>query len=186
MAATSSDRVIALDQVADPSLYRLVENGPYATMTPTEGNEARLAEALLAPHAHMQCWRKQDIPVRFHYGTNPRILPFLCLAESGWVINPDAPGERFAGGSHGYDNAAPDMAATFIAAGPNIRHASVAPGFSNVEVYPLVARLIGVTPHASDATGATLADGVAAIGVEMGFLKSEVPLFIVEQRNRPA
>ncbi len=161
MAATSSDRVIALDSVADPALYRLVENGPYATMEPTEGNDAALAKALLAPHAHMQCWRKQHIPVRFHYGTNPRIPPFLCLAESGWLINPSAPKEKFSSGNHGYDNATPDMTATFIAAGPNIRQAAVAAGFSNVEVYPLVARLIGVTPHPSDASG-TIADVLVA------------------------
>ncbi len=154
MAATSSERVVALDRVADPALYRIVESGPYATFEPTEGNDAKLAAALLGPHAHMQCWRRQDIPARFHYGTNPRIPPFLCLAETGWLIAPSAPTQAFAGGNHGYDNAAPDMAATFIAAGPNIRHAAVAAGFSNVEVYPLVARLIGVTPHASDASGA--------------------------------
>lgn len=154
MATTSSERVVALDRVVDPALYRLVENGPYATMVPTEGNDARLAKALLAPHDHMQCWRKQDIPVRFHYGSNARIPPFLCLAETGWLINPSAPKQMFSSGNHGYDNAAPDMASTFIAAGPNIRRAAVAAGFSNVEVYPLVARLIGVTPHASDATGA--------------------------------
>ena len=59
----------------------------------------------------------------------------------------------FSSGNHGYDNAAPDMASTFIAAGPKIRRAAVTAGFSNVEVYPLVARLIGVTPHASDASG---------------------------------
>jgi predicted AlkP superfamily pyrophosphatase or phosphodiesterase len=161
MAATSSERVVALDQVADPALYRVVESGPYATLEPSEGNDAKLAAALLAPHAHMQCWRKHEIPARFHYGSNPRIPPFLCLAETGWLIAPGAPTQAFAGGNHGYDNAAPEMAAIFIAAGPNIRRAAVAAGFSNVEVYPLVARLAGVTPHASDASGA-IADALVA------------------------
>lgn len=73
MAEISRDRVIALDRVATPADYHLVENGGYATLTPAPGREAALAAALLRPHHHMQCWRKADIPARFHYGTNARI-----------------------------------------------------------------------------------------------------------------
>src|SRR3546814_4430732 len=53
MAATSSDRVVALDKVADPKLYRAVENGPYASLDPTEGSDAALATALQIGRAHV-------------------------------------------------------------------------------------------------------------------------------------
>src|SRR3546814_12954526 len=97
--------------VADPKLYRVVENGPYASLEPTEGSDAALAKALLGAHDHMQCWPKANIPARFHYGANRRVPPWLCLAETGWLIQPTAPPAPFTGGNHGYDNASPEMAA---------------------------------------------------------------------------
>ena len=157
MAPTSPARVIALDQVAAPSTYRIIEHGPYAGLVPQAGREAALAEALLRPHPHMQCWRREALPARLHYGANPRVPPFICLAETGWLIVPNRTEEVRAGGAHGYDNAAPEMAALFIASGPAFRSGARLPSFDNVDVYPLLARLVGVTPHPSDGNPATLA-----------------------------
>lgn len=42
------------------------------------------------------------------------------------------------------------MAATFIAAGPAIRAGVVLPAFDNVDVYPLLMRLLGLAPLPSD------------------------------------
>lgn len=157
MAPTSPARVIALDQVAAPSDYRIVEHGPYAGLMPRPGREAALARALLQPHAHMQCWRKSALPTRFHYGTNPRVPLFICLAQVGWLIEPSQADDVRDGGAHGYDNAAPEMAALFIACGPAFLSGVRLPTFDNVDVYPLLARLVGVTPHPSDGNPATLA-----------------------------
>ena len=157
MAATSPARVIALDRIAEPSSYRIIEHGPYAALVPRAGHEAALAAALLRPHAHMQCWRREALPARLHYGAHPRVPPFICLAETGWLIQPDQAREVRAGGAHGYDNAAPEMAALFIASGPAFRSGAALPSFDNVDVYPLLARLVGVTPHPSDGNPATLA-----------------------------
>ncbi len=149
MAATSSERVIALDRIVDPSFYRLVESGPYASFAPAADHVAEFEAAILAPHAHMQCWRKGELPERFRYGTHPRIPPYLCLAETGWTIAPTAPDEDWSGGNHGYDNAAPEMAALFIAEGPAFRHRVRLDEFSNTAVAPLIRRLIGLPQSAS-------------------------------------
>src|SRR3546814_2742166 len=79
MAATSSDRVVALDKVADPKLYRVVENGPYASLEPTEGSDAALAKALLGAQDHMQCWPTANNQARFHSGAHRPAAPWLCL-----------------------------------------------------------------------------------------------------------
>lgn len=146
MAATSSDRVIAFDQVVDPSLYRLVENGPYASFEATAGNAAKLEKAVLKPHPHMQCWRKQDIPARLAYGTHPRIPSYLCLAETGWSIVPTKPTSAWTGGNHGWDPAAAEMQAIFIANGPAFRAGASVPSFRNTAVTPLIRRLIDLPP----------------------------------------
>lgn len=157
MAPTSSERTIALDKIAPATDYRIVESGPYASLEPLPGREEALAKALTQPREHMQCWRKSEIPARFHYGSNARIPPWLCLAEPGWSIVPTAPTRSWTGGNHGYDHEAPDMLALFIASGPAFKPGIIVPAFDNVDVYPMLARLIGITPHASDGNAATLA-----------------------------
>ena len=162
MAANSSDRVVALDGVANPADYRVVESGPYATLAALPGHEKALEAALLKPHPHMQCWRKSEIPARFHYGTHRRIPPYFCLGQTGWEVQATAPKKAVTGGNHGWDDQAPDMQALFIANGPAfVKGAKPAPGFTNVDVYPMLARLIGVTPRPSDGNPAALSGIVA-------------------------
>ena len=146
MAATSSDRVIALDAIAPPADYRVEESGPYASLYPTPGHEDEVARALSVPRAHVQCWRKEAIPARFHYGTNRRVPPWLCLAESGWLLLKTAPTRASTGGNHGYDNDAPSMRALFVANGPAFRPGVKLPTFDNTDIAPLVRDLLRLPP----------------------------------------
>ncbi|HWK34764.1 MAG TPA: ectonucleotide pyrophosphatase/phosphodiesterase [Sphingomonas sp.] len=146
MAATAAARTIRIDQIADPADYVLFEAGPYATLRAVPGREAVLEKVLLAPHDHMTCWRKAEIPARFRYGANPRIPPYLCLADVEWSISDRAPRPDQRGGNHGYDNQAPQMAALFVANGPAFAAGRTLPGFDNVDVYALLRDLIGLPP----------------------------------------
>lgn len=149
MAAVSADRAVDLDTLLPRSAYRLVADGPYAGIDPLPGQEKRVAAALLAPHPHLRCTPKADVPARLHYGHNPRVPAIICLTDAGWQI---VQGDRrqTEGGAHGYDPLAPEMTALFIAVGPDIRpHVRLAP-FDNVDVYPLLAHLVGVIPLPSD------------------------------------
>lgn len=157
MAATSSERVIRADQLLDPTAFRTITDGPYIALEPQPGREAEVAAALLKPHPNMECWRKSDIPAHFAYGNHPRVPSFLCLAESGWVVLGGEPRYSPDGGAHGYDHRDPEMKAVFIASGPAFRSGLTLPIFDNVEVYPLLAQLLGVTPQPSDGQVETLA-----------------------------
>ena len=148
MAATSDRRTVPIADLADPADLRLFESGPYAALYAVPGHEAALEARLLTPHPHVQCWRKAEIPPRFRYGANPRIPPYLCLAESGWLIVAKPSGKPFAEGNHGYDNQAPEMCALFIASGPAFRRGVRLVAFDNVDIYPLLRRLIGLPPTA--------------------------------------
>ena len=144
MAATSSARTIALDQVANPADYRVLETGPYASFYPVPGHAAALARALGRPHPHMTCWPKAAIPARFRYGTNPRIPPWFCLAEIGWITVKTAPTKAESGGNHGYDNAAVEMRALFIGSGPVFRAGVKLRPFPNTDVAPLLRDVLGL------------------------------------------
>ena len=92
------------------------------------------------------------IPARFHYGKNPRVAPIFCLPETGWTLTTRdyKPKEGPAKGEHGYDNFSPEMAAVFVAGGPAFRSGVTLKPFDNVDVYPLLARLVGVKPQPND------------------------------------
>lgn len=161
MAQTAEDRVIQLDDLIDSASYIAVEMGPYGAIEPVTGTDTRVHDALLKPHDHMQCYRKEDLPARLHYGKNPRVAAIICLAAPGWTILSGPPRYPVTGGAHGYDNADPDMLALFMAFGPSIKPTSGLPVFDNVDVYPLVARLAGFDPLPSDGNAASLAGIVA-------------------------
>lgn len=149
MAATSSERVIVLEGLVDPSLYRLVEAGPYASFAPAAGMAEQLRAALVKPHERMECWAKEDIPSNLKYGKNPRVPAFLCLAEIGWVIAEKRSAGSWSGGAHGYDNHAPEMASLFIANGPAFKAAVTLPVFDNTDVAPLIRKLIGLPQNSA-------------------------------------
>lgn len=151
MAATSPDRRIFADDLLPLSDAQTLTMGPFWDLNPAPGREAVVAAALLKPHPHMQCWRKSGIPARFHYGRNRRVAAFFCLAQTGWEITTHAYRPAHSdGGDHGYDNFSPEMRAVFVAAGPAFRRGVHLPVFDNVDVYPLLAQLVGVAPLPSD------------------------------------
>ncbi|UOR14924.1 ectonucleotide pyrophosphatase/phosphodiesterase [Qipengyuania aquimaris] len=152
MAPTSSERVIALDELFESSLYRLVEAGAYATFEPAEGKSREFHEAILADHDNMTCWAKEDIPARYNYGTHDRIPPYFCLPETGWTISRSRSSANWSGGNHGYDPFSPEMKALFIANGPAFRAATTVPIFDNTDVAPLLRHLVGL-PQAERADG---------------------------------
>lgn len=151
MAAVSPQRVIRLDQLAPEGSYQHVVDGPYAGLDPLAGRAAELEAALLKPWPHMQCWRKQDIPARLAYGRHVRVPALICLAEPGWSIVFSAEqAAKVHGGRHGYDPAAPEMAALCIAAGPALRSAVALPVIDNVDVYPLLMHLLALPARNTD------------------------------------
>ncbi|HSJ77761.1 MAG TPA: ectonucleotide pyrophosphatase/phosphodiesterase [Erythrobacter sp.] len=161
MRQVDEARVIQLDGLIDRESYIAVEAGPYAAIEPVTGTDDRVAKALLVPHEHMTCQRKEDLPARLRYGTNPRVAAIICLAENGWTILSGEPTYPVSGGAHGYDNADPEMLALFIAHGPAFAQGAQVPVFDNVAVAALLRAVLGL-PEDADADG-KLADVSAAL-----------------------
>lgn len=158
--ATSSERVIYLEDLVRDEQAETVNFGILAGLNPREGRTAEVEAQLLKKHEHMQCWRKSQVPAHLHYGTHPRIPALLCLADDGWIITTReylAKRKRFPGGDHGYDNDDPNMRALFLAHGPAFRRGLVVPEFDNVDVYPLLAHLLGIAPQPNDGDFAAVA-----------------------------
>ena len=159
MARVPEGNVVAFEEMVDEADAEPVTFGQVVGFRPLPGHEAAAESALLGAHERYDCWRKQELPARWHYGSHPRIPPIVCQMHEGW----DAIPARFiqrrpAGtrGSHGYDPALPSMRAIFIASGPSFASGVRLQAFDNVDVYPLLARLLGVDPADHDGNAGTL------------------------------
>ncbi|KPF65142.1 nucleotide pyrophosphatase/phosphodiesterase family protein [Porphyrobacter sp. AAP60] len=144
MRQVDETRVIQLDTLIDRASYIAVETGPYAAIEPVTGTDDRVANALLVPHEHMTCTRKEGLPARLNYGSNPRVAAIICIAENGWTILSGEPNYPVSGGAHGYDNADPEMLALFIAHGPAFAEEQRMQVFDNVAVAALLRAAIGL------------------------------------------
>jgi predicted AlkP superfamily pyrophosphatase or phosphodiesterase len=153
MAACSRQRLIMLDDYVDPSNVIVVDTSPVLAAKAKDGNHAALVAKLkLVPH--LTVYTPDTVPQRLHYTGNPRITPVIAVADVGWKITShdyvaQHPDNKY-GGDHGYDNAAPEMRAIFVAAGPAFKPHRSLPGFPNVDVYPLLAYLLNVAPARND------------------------------------
>src|SRR5262249_50046646 len=107
MAEVAPGQRIAVEDMVTPQQAVVTSVGQSIGIAPNQGHEAEVERRLLGKHDHYECWRKRDLPARWHYGTHPRVPPIVCQMQEGW----DAiEGEKLknapknsARGSHGYD-----------------------------------------------------------------------------------
>jgi len=155
MASVPLDHSVLIERELDLDDVQVVSLGVLAGFNPEPGHDFAAIEARMErPHPHMQCWDKSRVPARLAYGHNPRVPQLLCLADVGWRITTAdwlaSHKGRISVGEHGYDNAAPEMRALFVAHGPAFRDDVTVPPFPNVDVYPLMVHLLGLPPQPSD------------------------------------
>jgi alkaline phosphatase D len=99
---------------------------------------------------HMQVWKPAEVPEYLNYGKNPRVGNIIVVADSAWCITLNKPKKSFTGGTHGYDIQNTDIHAIFYAAGPAFKQNYVHPSFQNTDIYPLLAKLLGIIPAQTD------------------------------------
>jgi len=159
MATVYQQNAVFLDDYFDfRKTERILWTGEIVQIFPKVGAEQEIIENLQSKISHAKCWRKSEIPERFHYRESPRIAPIVCSSDEGWVLTNR---ERFEEtkkradfgkpkGAHGYDNQLESMRATFIAHGRAFKKGYVADSFENVEIYNLMCKILGLTPARND------------------------------------
>jgi alkaline phosphatase D len=160
---------ITLDQFADLSGFEAVGALLYGK---TEADRARVYNQLKKASSQFIVYRRKDVPASLNFSQNPREGDPVVIATGPYAIRahgpadgkPDQPPNA---GMHGFDpHRMVEMKASFFAAGPDIvRGRTVAP-FENVNLYPWLAHLLGLTAPKTDGSlnvlSGTLRDGGAA------------------------
>jgi alkaline phosphatase D len=151
---------INLDQYFDASLLEKSEESfIYAK---SETDTAKIYDSLNGKSAKFRVYRSGHVPESLQFDGNPREGDPVVVAMGPYLLRvspPPPPPPSAAGnpamagghgntppvGMHGYDSAhMPEMKAIFYAAGPDIRSGVKLPPFENVNVYPLIAHVLGL------------------------------------------
>lgn len=158
MGSISPDKYVnIMDFMKEDWIDKIIGGNPVYLIDPTEGYEdsVRLAlDALDGVHA----WQKEDIPAHLHYGSSPRFPGIVVVADSLWSIGTKTDPSGYYGGAHGYDNTFTDMHTIFLGEGPAFRKDYLAEPFSNVEVYGIVAHILGLDPAQTDGNLSEVSD----------------------------
>ena len=98
---------------------------------------------------HLNVWKANKLPKRLHYGKNKRIGNIVLMAEDGWSISRKKDKLPY-GGAHGYDIENMDMHGIFYAIGPAFKTNYTTSTFSNINLYPLMAKILKLKPAKTD------------------------------------
>jgi predicted AlkP superfamily pyrophosphatase or phosphodiesterase len=157
---------ITLDKFADLTGFEAVGPLLYGK---TEEDRARVYNQLKKATSQFVVYRRKDVPAGLNYNQNPREGDPVIVATGPYAIRAHAPPESKPDqpptpGMHGLDpRKIPQMKASFFAAGPDIVAGKTVSPFENVNLYPWMAHLLGLTPPKSDGSlnvlAGTLRDG---------------------------
>ena len=148
MTWIDSNRTVPVKKYIKDTWVKTIEGDLPANIYVTRSDYADSIVNLYKNVDHVKVWKKADIPARLHYGSNDNVGDVLALPDVGWIFT-DKKIKR--GGQHGFDNTTSDMQVGFRAMGPDFKVGYEKPDkFINVDVYPLLCHLLGVTPSPND------------------------------------
>jgi predicted AlkP superfamily pyrophosphatase or phosphodiesterase len=118
----------------------------------SEADAERAYEGLHGKSDKFEVYRRAQMPPALHDDSNARSGDPIVVTNGPYLVHFSSPlpsasptVEHLPVGIHGFDPArVPEMKASFFAAGPDIRPGIIVPSFENVDIYPLVAKLLGL------------------------------------------
>lgn len=156
MATYTPEESVNLIDYLPRDSFRYVFEGVPTLLYPKAGYADKAYE-ILKKVPNVTVWRKDEIPEKFVYGKNPRVPELVVAPNIGtYVVFRENP-RAYSGGAHGYDNFTPEMEAIFYAAGPSFKQGVELPAMANVNLYLIIARLLGIEPAPNDGDSATIA-----------------------------
>ena len=152
MARTSGDKAIYFDDYIQTTwLDTTIGSNPVWMFDPKEGfKDSVLLNLQRNPHLHV--WERDSIPDHLHYGSHSRVMEIVASPDINWSTGwrEDEVPSHYVGGTHGYEPDYKDMHAIFYAKGPAFKTGYVHPTTENVNIYPLIAKILGLKPAETD------------------------------------
>lgn len=137
----------ALDEVADLSGVRLTSGGTVGILF-VEGGEERIEELrarLDGGMPYAEVYRSHEAPARLNLHGHPRFGDLVVVPEEGYTIG-IGPRRGSSRGMHGWDPRFRSMHGIFLVRGPGIDPGTRLPRIEGVDIYPFMARVLGLEP----------------------------------------
>jgi len=147
MTAVDREHPIATPKEIDTAKYIIAASGTLMDIhAKNKADIQPLYDQLKGNEKDYKVYLKSNMPEHFHYSAKDdrmnRIGDILLVPEWPKVFSSRKPGI----GHHGFDpSVVTDMHATFLAWGPAFKKQVKIPSFENVNVYPLVANILGLS-----------------------------------------
>ena len=113
----------------------------------SEAGAQKIFVSLHGKSAKFAVYRRAQLPEHLHFSASARAGDPVLVATGPYQIRVAADFSRPtpSAGAHGYDPASlPEMKGSFFAQGPDIRPGAAVQPFENVDIYPLIAKILGL------------------------------------------
>jgi predicted AlkP superfamily pyrophosphatase or phosphodiesterase len=151
MGHIPTDQQIFLEDAVDLKKIKRINGGSPVFMLEPEPGQTEEVYSRLKTIPHLKIWKRTDLPVHYHYGTNQRIPELIAEADSSYGLEIRRKANaNYSLGMHGYDPGNKDMQGIFYASGPSFKKGFVQPTFENVNIYELLAKLLKIKPAKTD------------------------------------
>jgi len=176
----SAESAVDISNLADSKDYSIYGTNPVLNLEPDQEKELEVFAALMrGAMDKFVLYDKHHIPEELHYGKCERVTPIVLLAKEGFVfaqpffkevkeINIRANRSSLLSnkyGMAGYDNALESMQSFLVMRGPGVTRPNVHPDHTvtihAVDVFPLLAHFIGLSPPASNGSLVVFRDYLA-------------------------
>lgn len=150
---------VVLDRWADLSQFETVGSLLYPK---SDADAAKAYTALQHASPLFKVYRRGAVPAELHFDSNPRQGDPIIVPTGPYMIVAHDPNQGGAAkgppvGMHGYDaRRMPSMKAIFYAVGPDFREGVTVAPFENVDVYPVIAGILGLKIGPIDGTAKPL------------------------------
>jgi alkaline phosphatase D len=111
----------------------------------------KIFESLEGKSGNFQVYRRAQLPGHLHFNASPRAGDPVIVQTGPYEVRVvgDPLKPKPGAGAHGFDPAImPEMKGIFFASGPDIRPGVTVAPFENVNVYPMIAKILGLDVHA--------------------------------------
>ena len=142
---------VTLADFADLSNFHTDSSLLYAK---TDADAEKAYEQFRAhPDPRFTAYRRANTPAELHFDANPREGDPVIVANGPFTMRAQASpnGSHGLHGGHGFNpRTMPEMKAIFFAAGPDVKAGIRLKPFENVNIYPFIADILGLTPPPVD------------------------------------
>lgn len=143
---------VTLSDFADLSNFHTEGSLLYAN--PDADVQETYEEFLTHPDVRFKVYRRAGLPAYLHFDANPRAGDPVIVPTGPFTIRANAStteGNPKPRGGHGFNpRTMPEMKAIFFAFGPDVRSKVQLKPFENVNLYPFLAEILGLTPPEVD------------------------------------